>query len=426
MSTYLYRGVLPKVTRNRWTLYNTGALTGPVTSTVVSSSSKTGSVTHGDNLVRWRQRIRRNQSATTSLTGTRYYPPEFTGSLVVFCGPKTGTIRGYRNEYDYPVCYGPHYAYPSITSLSANDFAEAKATALARYLSRAIEQQRSIMGGVALGELRETLQLIRNPAKALRSRINQWDTKAKKLRSSGLRARRAMSRNERKRSVTKDLADSWLEYTFGWRPLLADIDDATKALNKRNSWMSEPVSISGSADSAKENAHLVSDQSLDYSYVKHERFTVDTFECRFHGKTKAYVVNPLRFNARLWGFDPRDFVPTLWELMPYSFLIDYFTNIGDVLQAWSWGRAGIAWTEYGYAVTRRYSVNSKPRPQSATYVDRGCSPGGYVLPAGYVSRSAHGNLIPEIVWKVPGMDSLRWLNIGALIAGRRSDRRFRL
>jgi hypothetical protein len=38
-------------------------------------------------------------------------------------------------------------------------------------------------------------------------------------------------------------------------------------------------------------------------------------------------------NAALFGFTPSEFIPTAWELLPWSFLIDYFTNIGDILSS---------------------------------------------------------------------------------------------
>lgn len=31
------------------------------------------------------------------------------------------------------------------------------------------------------------------------------------------------------------------------------------------------------------------------------------------------------------GLTIQEFVPTVWELIPYSFVVDYFTNIGDVV-----------------------------------------------------------------------------------------------
>jgi hypothetical protein len=38
-------------------------------------------------------------------------------------------------------------------------------------------------------------------------------------------------------------------------------------------------------------------------------------------------------NWALFGFTPSELVPTAWELLPWSFLVDYFVNVGDVLSS---------------------------------------------------------------------------------------------
>jgi hypothetical protein len=44
------------------------------------------------------------------------------------------------------------------------------------------------------------------------------------------------------------------------------------------------------------------------------------------------IRNDLSMVLRDFGIHPlQDFVPTVWELMPWSFLVDYFSNVGDVL-----------------------------------------------------------------------------------------------
>jgi len=36
-----------------------------------------------------------------------------------------------------------------------------------------------------------------------------------------------------------------------------------------------------------------------------------------------------------FGLDLDDIAPTMWELVPYSFVVDWFCNISDILAAWS-------------------------------------------------------------------------------------------
>lgn len=424
-----YRGLRKRQDWVATTIYTDGTTsqTGGLTAYALR---KEGVVSHSGPVRDWKRKIRQNRSATSSLTGTLYEDFVYGGNLIVNMGYRyPTTILGWHVDYQNQLLQTApsYYDWQSITSLG-NGFYGIDAEAKSRYLSRAIEKQRSIMGGVALGELRETLELIKNPAKALWRRVNDWRTSAKKQRSRSLRKHWRLPKRKRKRAVKKELADKWLEYSFGYKPLLNDIDDATRALNRRHDWLSNGEHVSASF-SNKSNTwtEISGDTSAYLAYVRTTRWSVDTRTIRYYGKTKAYVMNPLKFNARLWGFDPRDFVPTLWELLPYSFLIDYFTNIGDVLQAWSWGKAGLAWTNRGMKTERLYTVVQRPRPQNSQYYDLGSSQaGGYSVNHAKVERAAYTeSLIPEFTWKIPGM-SLRWLNMAALYAGRRSDARFRI
>jgi hypothetical protein len=45
----------------------------------------------------------------------------------------------------------------------------------------------------------------------------------------------------------------------------------------------------------------------------------------------------------LCGFSMQNFIPTVWELLPWSFLVDYFGNINSVLEAYTTDIAGVKW-----------------------------------------------------------------------------------
>lgn len=409
-------------------IYGSGAVT-LVNGIVKNAFTYSNSVTFGDNVHDWKKRIRRNQSATTSLIGTMYEGLIILGPTVTRYtrndGPKSFEVETYEREYSI-VPNSTHYFSPSATGLSSINVDEANNAAKSDFLKRLIRHNRQVAGGVVLGELRETLSMIRNPAKALRRRVSDWQTSAKKLRSRSARRNRGPV-DRRTRAVNKDLAESWLEHSFGWTPLLSDIDDASRALNRRNEYVGEPKPIfgEGGRETALEDSvsYLTGNGCRIYYNFSRKRVT----HVEYFGKTRAYVMNPLKFNARLWGFDPRDFVPTIWELIPYSFLIDYFTNIGDVLEAWSWGRADLAWAEQ--RVLRQYS-NTRTYwsvPSASNYYDSGSSSGGLTTNTSYKTRSPYvGGFIPSFHWRLPGFSSLKWLNIAALVAAKRSDRRFRL
>lgn len=387
-------------------------------------------VTFGDNIPDWKRKIRNNQSATTSLVGTNYEEVESLGDVITDYirtdNVNLWEVLRYTRQYDMTP-FSVHYYAPSATGLSSVSISDADNAAKADFLKHLIREQRQVSGGVILGELRETLRMLRNPARSLRRRVTDWQNSARKLRTRAQRSRRG-SYAERKRALNKDLADSWLENSFGWQPLLSDIDDASRALNRRNEYVGDPQGVYGEGGRDTDLGTTVAYGNGQGCRIYHSFARKIVTHVEYYGHTRAYVLNPLRFNARLWGFSPQDFVPTLWELMPYSFLIDYFTNIGNVLEAWSWGRADLAWCEKRvlrqYTNTRTYwSV-----PSSAVYKDYGGSRnGGFRAASSYKTREPYsGSFLPSFDWNVPGMRSLKWLNIAALVFAKRQDRTFRL
>lgn len=122
-------------------------------------------------------------------------------------------------------------------------------------------------------------------------------------------------------------------------------------------------------------------------------------------------------------------MPTVWELIPYSFLIDYFTNVGDVLQALSTDTSGVhgLWkTEIWESkrdiniipdIARTRTTITQAYPNQGEYceaVSVAGKSGGYTVKLRDVTRVASG--MPLMVPQFTGFD-LPWkqfVNIGAL------------
>jgi hypothetical protein len=121
---------------------------------------------------------------------------------------------------------------------------------------------------------------------------------------------------------------------------------------------------------------------------------------------------------KYYGASWRDILPTAWELIPYSFAVDYFTNIGDIVSAWSFGSKDLRWvSRTRYSKQLRWSedaggahwVNSNPegswtyRPESINFSTTSFDRGQY-----------YGSLVPDFTWEIPGVGSKKWLNLAAL------------
>jgi hypothetical protein len=65
---------------------------------------------------------------------------------------------------------------------------------------------------------------------------------------------------------------------------------------------------------------------------------------RYRGDVVAQAATTFADKAARWGFNPAQFLPTAWELLPWSFLVDYFATIGDYLDASFTNTATLKWT----------------------------------------------------------------------------------
>jgi hypothetical protein len=297
---------------------------------------------------------------------------------------------------------------------------DSDALALGKFNRRVREQLTAFQGGVFLGELGQTLRLIRNPAKGLRGAADEFLAIARRIRKGGLSGALARSR------VSANLADAWLEVQFGWKPLLRDVDDACKALAIINTGQSLSTGrISAKATTERESYRNTSTFGYSIAAWQTQLYEIESSSTIYRGALRVDALNPKGQEARLVGFDLSSFLPTAWELIPYSFLIDYFTNIGEIIEGWSQLGTKLAWcnrTRRKAITVSQISLNNNVNPEISVtpFVQA-----KLVVRKSSVARAAvEGNRIPDFDLRVPGNWSTKWLNIAALIAGRSNDRKW--
>lgn len=374
----------------------------------------TDTVSYGDNIPNWREKLRDGLSATTSLNGERYTCRLTNGfAKVIYFG----------NQWTDEMSGSHHINVTKAIADPADlDVSKANAEALVRFNQRIRAVRTAFEGGVFLGELGQTLRMIRNPAMGLRKMATDFRQVAQAIRRQKVSAITAALKRA---TIARNLADAWLEVQFGWKPLLHDIDDASKALaiyNARKSLETRRITAKSQVDGSSTDTTTGSAVAAMYWRLR-ERTTGHCLVI-YRGAMRVKAKDPQEMDAALIGFDPSSFVPTAWELIPYSFLIDYFTNIGGIITGWSNLFTELSWCNRTEKVWNKLVIRSEKDPNSP-YGYTSFAPAEFVGERIRVSRAEFtGSLVPEFVFRVPSMDSLRWLNIAALIAGRNSDRKW--
>lgn len=384
------------------------------------------SVTYGPNVPNWHRLVAIGDNATTSLSGDKYSSSWTLGKIEWFCKYNPGYSPGLNqpmpglSEANYEL-YEPNVGLLSLVDPDTLSVVTATNKAKMSYINKANSEYTKFQGGVFVGELGETLRMIRNPAKSLRNSVDRY---FRTLNSRVRTVKRGLTRSAHREARRKIVSDTWLEYAFGWRPLLSDAKDAAKALASINEQIPPFQVISAFG----EDVSLIS-QSLFTNQIQSAQW----FQPRIRkGKVRVIIrgvvdLTPRSrklFEPELWGFDPMSFVPTAWELVPYSFLVDYFTNVGDVLQAWCGQHFRPRWQ----SITTRSEVEETyPRValsnQTDTRVEFVKTPYGHP-PFGTFSRTKVvrspnlNSLVPALVLEIPGMGT-KWINLSALLGSRR-------
>lgn len=216
-----------------------------------------------------------------------------------------------------------------------------------------------VLGGEFLRDAGRTLSLVTNPLRELRNVLSS-------IRSS---------KGYRKKGLTlgQYISSEWLKYRYGITPLVHDCVGAFEAVYK-------PIFTDRVTARGYENYPL---------YEATDTVTKNSIGGIFTCVTERYASQAQSVRAGVlyqhvagmpekFGIHFNQLVPTLWEILPGSFVSDWFVNVGDYLAAVT-PRAGItvlsSWTTTKVVHTQRSVMSSTPN--SVSNVSQTGGPGIY-------------------------------------------------
>jgi hypothetical protein len=381
------------------------AYTGPYPTPEYTNVSW-ANITDGANNPLWRWQIANEMDATTTLSFSGREFKTRPGAVEVNLNVNEDRLPDFRRS---AVGWGLRSFYPDPgTNAAGVEQGTADNEAAGRFYQSVRNAMSSFKGATFLAEIVETKRMIHDNASAMLQMISPYQqTLLKRFRLK-----------RTKRGKLKTLSDSWLELQYGWLPLISDIESLNKTLNSPGL---QTKRVLGQSEYTRlENLVVSGGNTFFYAYDSVASWKTK-YQVKYYG---SVVARPDPCGAPLsdFGLTCREFVPTLWEVIPWSFAVDYFTNISEMLTALSYAGANIAWSAATRVAERTvsYDASFRPTANSATFPEYmlvRSSPSSASVTARQIRRRSETVPIPGLRFEVPSPRQA--LNLAALAVSRR-------
>lgn len=252
--------------------------------------------------------------------------------------------------------------FPAWSS-SALSLAQARySTFVAKKKVSALE---TVAGGVILGELGKTVHQLAHPFNGFMRLTRDYLERGATIRQRILK--NAVNRSWKRiprippsvldrskinmRALNRELNNAYLEYTYAVGPTMHDIDSVVQELSSHHLSHEEPFHAYGVADTM--GGGLQGDFST-YGTTAWLWYLQYYEVAEVKGFAKILVDLTQNRSMTLGTYFPQ-FVPTLWELIPYSFVADYVSNVQEVINGFCYPDPRC---RYGYTNTRQRQFGS--------------------------------------------------------------------
>lgn len=266
----------------------------------------------------WRVKVVRRQAANTA-----YFRSEWTFKPGSFHGqaftPNARGLPGGDPLIDVGGG-GMGFHYHPLTSTFPGNRVDTslKDIAVSRLRSKLAAHSKSMNVVVPLAELRELRGLVRGVAQ---------------LSSSMLTTLIDIKRT-RGRSALKWASDAWLSFQFGVKPMVGDVAAAAEAVASYLTATDHTVRLEASSPVITRQVSSIRGNYPSYFGTVHKEILqgVSRLSYRvvagFHCPVSSG--NDYRLDSQ-FGLSFQALPAVLWELTPYSWVVDYFTNVGEFL-----------------------------------------------------------------------------------------------
>lgn len=194
----------------------------------------------------------------------------------------------------------------------------------------------------------------------------------------------------------------WLEARYGWRPLVGEISNGVQYIQERTT------------EDRMNRSRAKAEEDISASVTQLNLYTLrNIYSESARAGTRVYRGYALAlgdFN-KLPQVQP---VTTAWELVPFSFVIDWFVDIGSFLQA-STPIPGLDIRASGYSIKTEYEIERtwiSQASSSSLFAFESATQGRYWAKHEKYERTPSGVMVPRLY---PRLNTLRTLDLLSLV-----------
>lgn len=239
--------------------------------------------------------------------------------------------------------------YPAAVEVTR--YIEADNQALSRFYSAIREEYQHMQSLIFVGELGESMKMLRRPYAAMQGIINgyfhSFERKGRKVVS--FYRRRKRNSVPLVKHLNNAAAEAWLESSFGWRPLISDTVSIAETLARfLDNGRDRRTRVQGFGNSISDGSvsPIIVTSPASFIFGRQSMISRTTWTVKYRAGLNSGMSGPdgsLYRLRSLAGFTPEEFVPTIWNLLPWSFLADYFFNVGRVFDATWTNTSAVVW-----------------------------------------------------------------------------------
>lgn len=387
----------------------------------------------------WRKLIASGANATTFLSGEEVVKHPGPGFAHVKVKKIAKDAYGYYPTYSQAVWLDVvRMDVPTLHLGATAAYEEANSQALTTFVERANRQMRAFEGSQYLAEARDSIRMIHGNSIEVHKHTDRYLTDVKR-RVLGIQTRlpkrfrhRVERAGELANAVQSIVTQRYLEYVYGVAPLVKDVKSAAEALSQIHNYedRDDHRMVSATAHATGLAQSKVSGLNWPpYFKLTCLENTQTVVSVTYRGVVDKRLES-LGTVGQFVGLDLGAFLPTVWEIIPWSMVADYFTNVSEILDAASFARSRLRWCSKTVVYETKRSLSdfsldtasiliSQP---TVKVVDSSLMPPSTVLTKRTVNRDTYnGTLIPDFRWNLPSPG--QGLKMGALAANLRSVRK---